>query len=122
MKNKDGNCFDCGRIFRDFYSPKGYHPQVKEICLNMYLNGMGFREARKSHFELPIPQGMNWVRESGEKLPEDESEEPEFTQLDELQTYVGCRANKVWNRSCDKSSWTRNYRYGNRRPKRSNFQ
>jgi len=25
------------------YSPKGYHPQIKQFCLIMYLNGMGFR-------------------------------------------------------------------------------
>lgn len=36
-------CKDCDRIFRDSYSSKGYHSQVKQICLNMYLNGMGFR-------------------------------------------------------------------------------
>lgn len=53
MENKDGNDSDCGRIFRDSYSPRGYHPQVKEICLNMYLNGMGFREARKNHRNCP---------------------------------------------------------------------
>ncbi|MEY2831385.1 MAG: hypothetical protein RLZZ574_643 [Cyanobacteriota bacterium] len=36
-------CKDCGRIFRDSYSTKGYHPQIKQFCLTMYLNGMGFR-------------------------------------------------------------------------------
>ena len=31
------SCKDCGRIFRDSYSARGDHPQVKQICLNMYL-------------------------------------------------------------------------------------
>jgi len=31
-------CKDCGRLFRDSYEAKGYHPQVKKICLEMYLN------------------------------------------------------------------------------------
>ena len=39
---------------------------------------------------------MNWVKESGEELPEDESEEPELAQLDELQTYVGRKLDKIW--------------------------
>jgi transposase-like protein len=77
MENKDGNCFDCGRIFRDSYSPKGYHPQVQEICLKMYLNGLGFRAIERitgiAHTTV-----MNWVRESGEELSEDEPGEPEF--------------------------------------------
>ena len=38
---------------------------------------------------------MNWVKESSEELPEDESEEPELAELDELQTYVGRRSDKI---------------------------
>ena len=76
-------CKDCRRIFRDSYSSKGYHLRVKEICLNMYLNGMGFRGIERvtgiHHTTI-----MNWVKESGEELPEDELEEPELAQLDEL--------------------------------------
>ena len=92
-------CKNCGRIFRDSYSTKGYHPQVKQICLTMYLNGMGFRGiervTRIHHTTI-----MNWVSESGEELPEDEPGEPELAELDELQTYVGPKTNKIWNRSC----------------------
>lgn len=43
---------------------------------------------------------MGWVREAGLKLPdvpEPESEdEPEITDLDELQTFVGSKRHKVW--------------------------
>ena len=40
---------------------------------------------------------INWVRESGEELPLDiEEDSPILAELDELQTYVGKRKNKVW--------------------------
>ena len=39
---------------------------------------------------------INWVKESGEELPEDESEEPELAELDELQTYIGRKTDKIW--------------------------
>ena len=39
---------------------------------------------------------MNWVRELGEELPEDESGEPELAELDELQTYIGRKTDKIW--------------------------
>ena len=88
-------CKDCGRIFRDSYSTLGYHPQVKQICLNMYLNGMRFRGIKRvtgiAHATI-----INWVRESGEELPEDESEQPELAELDELQTYIGCKTDQIW--------------------------
>lgn len=39
---------------------------------------------------------INWVRESGEELPLDiEENSPILAELDELQTYVGKRRNKV---------------------------
>ncbi len=88
-------CFDCGRIFRESYEQKGYHPQVKEICLKMYLNGMGFRGIERvtgiHHTTI-----INWVKESGKELPEDEEDSPMVAELDELQTYIGIRSNKVW--------------------------
>ena len=84
-------CKDCGRIFRDSYTAKGYHPEVKQICLTMYLNGMGFRAIERvtgiAHTTI-----MNWVKESGE----DEPGEPKLTELDELQTYVGRKIDKIW--------------------------
>jgi len=87
-------CKNCGRIFRDFYSPKGYHPQIKQFCLTMYLNGMGFRGIERvtgiAHTTI-----MNWVKESGEELPEDELGEPERSALDELQTYISRKTDKI---------------------------
>ena len=62
----------------------------------MYVNGMGFRGiervTRINHNTI-----INWVREAGLSLPDaPESDEPEVTELDELQTFVGAKKNKVW--------------------------
>ena len=41
---------------------------------------------------------MHWVREAGLKLPDapEEDEIPEITEIDELQTFIGSKRNKVW--------------------------
>ncbi len=39
---------------------------------------------------------MNWVSESGEELLEDESGDPDLAELDELQTYIGRKTDKIW--------------------------
>ena len=79
---------------RESYEVKGYHSQVKKICLEMYLNGMGFRAIERvtgiHHTTIMI-----WVKESAQKLPEDEQDHPTVAELDELQTYVGRRTDKV---------------------------
>ncbi len=46
-------CKDCGRLFRETYEVRGYHSQVKKICLEMYLNGMGFRAIAHSYRNSP---------------------------------------------------------------------
>ncbi len=89
------HCPECGRYFQSSYEEVGYHPQVKEICLKMYLNGLGFRGIERitgiHHTTI-----MNWVKELGEELPEDEEGSPRVAELDGLQTYIGRRSNKVW--------------------------
>ena len=89
-------CSECGRIFQSNYIGRGYSDDVKQICLKMYLNGLGFRAIERitgiHHTTI-----INWVRESGEKLPLDiEEDSPILTELDELQTYVAKKRNKVW--------------------------
>ena len=58
---------------------------------------MGFRAIARV---TDIDHGtiINWVREKGEKLPDDPQAEeiPEITEIDELQTFVGCKKNKFW--------------------------
>lgn len=88
-------CKKCSRYFQSSYKQQGYSDDVKQICLKMYLNGMGFRGIERvtgiHHTTI-----MNWVKESGEELPEDESGEPELAELDELQTYIGRKTDKIW--------------------------
>ena len=89
-------CKQCRRQFVEFYNLKGYSDDVKRICLRMYVNGMGLRGIERvtgiNHNTV-----INWVR-AGLSLPDaPESEEiPEITELDELQTFVGKKKNKVW--------------------------
>ncbi len=42
-------CVTCGRQFIDQYHPQGYRDQIKQLCLKMYVNGMGHGSARQSH-------------------------------------------------------------------------
>ena len=41
---------------------------------------------------------LNWIREAGESLSDEpqDSEIPEITEIDELQTFVGNRKNQYW--------------------------
>lgn len=63
----------------------------------MYLNGMGLRGIERVT-EIHHTTIMHWIREAGHQLQDaPESEEiPEVTDLDELQTFVGCKRNQLW--------------------------
>ena len=56
----------------------------------MYLNGMGLRGIERVT-GIHHTTVMGWVRHSGLNLPDvpEVNEEPEITDLDELQTFVG---------------------------------
>lgn len=90
-------CLHCGRQFVEFYTSKGYSDDVKQLCLKMYLNGMGFRGIERvtgiNHNTI-----INWVKQAGLNLPDaPESDEiPEIAELDELQTFIGSKKNKIW--------------------------
>ncbi len=90
-------CRHCGRQFVESYTPKGYSDDVKQLCLKMYLNGMGFRGIERvtgiNHNTI-----INWVKKAGLNLADvPESDEiPEIAELDELQTFVGSKKNKIW--------------------------
>jgi insertion element IS1 protein InsB len=90
-------CRGCGKQFVEFYSPKGYPDSIKEQCLTMYVNGQGFRAIERitgvNHNTV-----INWVKQVGFSLPDapDYEEIPEVAQLDELQTFVAQKKNKVW--------------------------
>ena len=84
------------RQFIDLYDPpKGYSEELKQECLKMYLNGMGFRgiERVKGVHHTTI---IYWVKQLGEKLPDAAKEDviPEVGELDELETFVGLKKTK----------------------------
>lgn len=83
-------CRDCGRQFRENPKPQGYSADVKDICLKMLLNGMGFRGIERvtgiCHNSI-----INWVRQAEAALPEENYEIPETAQIDELQTFVASK-------------------------------
>lgn len=89
-------CVDCGRQFIDSYeSQRGYAKEIKQECLTMYVNGMGFRaiERVKGIHNTTI---MDWVKQVGELLPDyyDPERTPEVGELDELETFVGFKKTK----------------------------
>ena len=58
---------------------------------------MGWNSAlSKESQEFHHPTIINWVRESAAGLPEDEEDHPTIAELDELQTYVGRKPDKIW--------------------------
>ncbi len=88
-------CRDCGRQFRENHKPQGYSGDVKDLCVKMSLNGMGFRGIERvtgiNHNSV-----INWVRQAEAAIPDTNYEIPETAQVDELQTFVGSKKNKVW--------------------------
>lgn len=89
-------CTNCIRQFIDLYDPpKGYSEDLKQECLKMYLNGMGFRsiERVKGVHHTTI---IYWVKQLGEKLPDAPKEDtvPEVGELDELETFIGSKKTK----------------------------
>ncbi|WP_100897668.1 IS1 family transposase [Nostoc flagelliforme] len=91
-------CCNCRRQFIQDYEPsKTYSNEIKEECIRMYLNGMGFRaieRIKRVHHTTII----TWVKQLGQNLadapPIDEI--PEVGELDELETFVGFKKNKIW--------------------------
>ncbi len=57
-------CVDCKRQFIEYYDHKGYREDIKIECLEMYVNGSGFRaieRVKKVHHTTVL----NWVRQLG---------------------------------------------------------
>jgi transposase-like protein len=89
-------CKECGRQFITQHSQVGYPSSVKENCLKMYVNGMGFR-ALERVMGVNHNTVIRWVRNIAIALPDapEVSEIPEITEIDELQTFVG-KKNQRW--------------------------
>jgi len=90
-------CVNCGRQFLDQYDSQGYSDDVKQLCLKMYVNGMGVRGISRvtniAHTTI-----LNWIAQAGERLPDshDPKEIPQVGEFDELETFVGKKQNKIW--------------------------
>jgi transposase-like protein len=86
-------CHNCGRQFRETHRQQGYCADVKEHCLKLYLNGLGFRAIKRvtgvNHNTV-----INWVKQADQALPDEDYEIPETAQVDELQTFVGSKKSK----------------------------
>jgi insertion element IS1 protein InsB len=56
-------CKDCDRQFITTYSSTGYSLKIKDLCLTMYINGLGFRAIERitgvNHNTV-----IRWVRKS----------------------------------------------------------
>lgn len=93
------HCQSCRQQFVESYSVKGYPDDVKQHCLTLYVNGMGFRAIERST-GVNHNTVINWVKQSGIELadaPESRTI-PELAQVDELQTFVGSKKTKFGSR------------------------
>lgn len=97
-------CRACGRQFVEEPKIQPYPAQVKELCLKMYLNGMGLREIERVT-EIHHTTIINWIRQTGInqtgiriKLPHSQKEKKisERKEIDELHAFWGRKINKIW--------------------------
>ena len=90
-------CAVCGRQFIDQYQPQGYSNDVKRLCLKMYVNGMGIRGISRVT-DIAHTTILEWMKQIGECFPDtyEPKQLPQVGELDELETFVGSKKNKVW--------------------------
>lgn len=85
MANSVFNLKCCGCQFVESLNSQPYSPKIKELCLEMYLNSMGwrvFQRVREVHHTTMI----KWIKDAGIKLPDtsEEQEIPKITEIYEL--------------------------------------
>ena len=68
---------------------------MRELCLKMYLNGMGFRAIERVT-EIHHTTIISWVKLSEAALeePKENLTPPKVGEVDELQTFVGAKKTK----------------------------
>jgi len=64
---KDINLRDVVAKKIEFYKPPGYDRKIKEQCLQMYVNGMGFRAIERV-MRVHHTTVISWVKKIGNKL------------------------------------------------------
>lgn len=90
-------CVDCGRQFIEHYeTSRGYSNEVKQECLKMYVNGMGFRGIERSHCVFIIRRSFTGSNKSASIYPmlTIQIRFGEVGELDELETFVGAKKTK----------------------------
>lgn len=60
-------CNDCDRQYVESPVTRSYPPEVKQLCLKMYLNGMGLRGIERVT-KIHHTTIMLWIRQAGLKL------------------------------------------------------
>ena len=90
-------CVACSYQFIKPSHPQGYSDNVKRLCLRIYLNGMGIRRIACVR-EVTYPTIINLIKHTGECLPNayDLDQLSQVGELDELETFVIYKKNKVW--------------------------
>lgn len=90
-------CKQCGRQFLEFYRPWRYTDDVKQLCIKMYLNGMGLHGIERVT-DIDHTTILHWIQEAGHEVADapDLEEIPEIAEFDELQTFVGNKQQKIW--------------------------
>ena len=57
-------CRGCGRQFLDRYTPRGYPLEVRQMCLALHAQGIGFREIERQ-MGVDCNTVINWVKSEG---------------------------------------------------------
>lgn len=80
-------CRHCNRQFIDTYDSRGYSDEVKDHCLTLYCNGMGFRAIERST-GVRHNTVINWVKQTSSRIGEENYTIPETCQVDEFLALV----------------------------------
>ena len=60
-------CKNCGTQYVANLSSKAYSRQIKQTCIEMYLNRMGIRGISRVT-KISHPTILNWIKAAGESL------------------------------------------------------
>ena len=89
-------CCECGCKFRENPCPIGLSYDIKELYFRMSLNGMGLGAIERVTC-ISNNTVLNWVGLAATQIPEENLDRyPDTAQIDELQTFIGSKKNKIW--------------------------
>ncbi|MGB3404238.1 MAG: IS1 family transposase [Microcoleaceae cyanobacterium] len=94
VKSKSCSC----QYVLEHPTAKGYPLKVKQLCIKMYLNGMGiFGYCQSYRYQPHYYLGIGLNKQHKRYLMSLRiAEIPEITEIDQLQTFVGRKKNKYW--------------------------